>query len=107
MTLHGKLKHVHARMSNPEYWNILGICNLLSAKSMNEFLDLAVNWPKHSGDRAFPVTNGSTKSPLRECSPDFTQSRTAYMWDRKNSEYAALRWELLEWAIEQTAQEAA
>lgn len=78
-----------------------GICGqpamtYLSVRAFNIVRKLMVQWPKYSGHYDYPVpaiTEGA--SPKAEFHDSLHE-----LWDR-NTEYGALRWELLDWLIEQ------
>lgn len=53
---------------------------------------LASKWPKHSGNRSYPV-------PHPEYGPEIAFDLTDDLWDR-NTQYGRDRWELLEFMIE-------
>lgn len=53
---------------------------------------LFVEWPKFSGNAAYPIEGNWLAYDLARVS--------ATLWDR-NTEYGQLRWELLEWLIEE------
>lgn len=58
--------------------------------------DLMVQWPKYSGSYDYPVPSTIEGRTPCQCFHDNIHN----MWDR-NTEYGALRWELLEWLLEQ------
>lgn len=99
--LHEMLQEIHAEMQDPANWHNRGICSTLGAKKGSSlFYRLSRKWPEHSGNPAFPVPSprGSKLSP----SFTFLYNPAIYHWDRESSEYAELRWQLLEWLIEET-----
>lgn len=57
--------------------------------------DLMVQWPKYSGSYDYPVPSTIEGRTPCQCFHDIHD-----LWDR-STEYGALRWELLEWLIEQ------
>lgn len=91
-----ELKAVHQKMQNPENWEIWGICDEIDESNRPQFRVIAQQWDRYSGQSAFPVpgiymyyaTNAKEQ-----------QEEEGRMWNREESEYAALRWELLEFAI--------
>ena len=67
----------------------LGICNNLPRHLWDEFTALVLRWPKHSGNRNYPV-------PHPELEPEEAYYGIANIWE---GEYGDNRRELLEWAI--------
>ena len=103
--MHKDLVAFHARMSDPDNWLPCGLCMTLEYFDIDpqtriEILRLMRKWSKHSGDNSYPLPGG--QSAYEEYL--FADDRTcaSYMWDRETSPYAALRWELLEWMIQET-----
>ena len=78
-----------------------GICCSIATKvrdltSSWKILDkLIAKWPKHSGYIQYPIKGGA----IAYCEA----KNCAKLWDR-STEYGALRWELLEWLIEELQQ---
>lgn len=99
MSLLEKLKEIHKKMQNPDNWNNNGICEQCPVTFSDKELlyELFANWPKFSGSLTFPIGNG------RDIYME-TYSANQF-WNREISGYAALRWELLEWMIEQLEKE--
>lgn len=103
------LNWIYAHMSNPDNWGAEGICALYQEYLLAEndpdvddaryYLEYEFqNWPKFSGEWQYPVP--STDQFTRQgAHVAFAEATPEQMWDRQNSEYAALRWELLEWLI--------
>ena len=58
--------------------------------------DLMVQWPKYSGSYDYPVPSVDEGRTPCQC----FHGNIHNLWDR-DTEYGALRWELLEWLIEQ------
>ena len=58
--------------------------------------DLMVQWPKYSGSYDYPVPSVDEGRTPSQCFHDNIHD----LWDR-DTEYGALRWELLEWLLEQ------
>jgi len=109
MTLLEALKAVHTKMQDQKNWSRFGICDVIdSVHQMDysnlreEFQEFAKGWSKHSGANCYPIPGSFWQSI--ESNDDEDQNRQ-YSWDRENSPYAALRWELLEWMIEQLEKE--
>ncbi len=112
------LKDLHKSMQYEENWMSTGICTIVDSKAEkdiksywginNKLKRLLEKWPLSSENYSYPIPVPKSKnidqslSPLRiyyEC--PFSLERTAHMWDRKNSEYAELRWQALEWMIKE------
>mgnify|MGYP000544216360 CR=1 FL=1 len=83
----------------------IGICNLMHEviafywESVGKLLAKVMKkWPKHSGDKRYPVPSGMhgvSAEDAYEKTRDYT-----YRWS-KYTVYGALRWELLEFCIEE------
>ena len=97
MALHEDLKTLHKRMQNPEEWEVTGICSKVPMFYSADLQSLFERWPMFSGVRSFPVAH-----PHLHPADVFMESMEGQMWDRKTSEYAENRWQLLEWLIEET-----
>lgn len=70
----------------------LGICKCVNYRHEQKLAKLFARWPKSSKNPVYPIPGGmEAYANARLC-------RT--MWDR-STEYGALRWELLEWLIEE------
>jgi hypothetical protein len=82
-----------------------GICNLVAETitchggNMGKLLAKVMKkWPKHSGDKRYPVPSGMygvSAEDAYEKTRDYT-----YRWS-KHTVYGALRWELLEFCVEE------
>lgn len=96
-----ELQRIHKMMHNPEYWCASGICSCIVTglyfDMRRHFLEMATNWPLHSGSYDFPLPGGMDAYHLRSGDSNLLGE----MWDRSISEYARHRWDLLEWAIKQ------
>ena len=78
-----------------------GICgqNAMMSLSLEAFRlvrQTMAEWPKYSGEYDYPVPSTMEGCNAREC----FHNNLRNLWDR-NTEYGALRWELLDWLIEQ------
>lgn len=98
------LKAIHIKMRNPANWTHDGICgryaNELILRDIEvdaeKLLDAFAAWPAFSGSRFFPVPpDTSDQAP----STAFMAKSPETMWDRETSQYAEMRWRLLEWLI--------
>lgn len=91
--LYEALLKIHQKMQNPAKWGTYGICHMLvEADYWVLFAKHAEKWPKYSGRPTYPLPGQTLAFYSEKRSP-------AYMWDASTSEYARLRWELLEWMI--------
>lgn len=98
MSLLEELKRVHNKMQNPENWEANGFCILIPHNDAHKckLYAMFTEWPRFSGNLCFPVTtSGDPRCDYMH------QWENDEFWDRENSEYAALRWELLEFCIAQ------
>ena len=81
-----------------------GICTQLSEHltvlERGCLLHLMQLWPGSSGDANFPVPANRTDTSPEAAPIKYMESNTKQMWDR-NTEHGQLRWELLEWLIEE------
>lgn len=91
-----ELTDLHERMQDPDKWAITGICAELD--DPEGFRDLAEAWPKYSGEEDYPVPAAIHKGTAEG---EYMCADSNEMWDRENSFYAELRWQLLEWTIAQ------
>lgn len=76
-----------------------GICNqrsihMLERDAYRLLLTFMTMWPKYSGTKHYPIRVAADKCPV------LTYHKCKNMWSRK-SKYGLLRWELLDWLIEQ------
>lgn len=80
------------------YDSMFGICDSLIDRNVkpDEFKDLAVTWPKFSGDPEYPVPSSSELDSQLE----YERADDEDMWNPDHP-YGALRLELLNWCIEQ------
>lgn len=81
-----------------------GICTQLSRhltiRESRYMSHLMQQWPGRSGYAKFPVPANITDTSHKAAYHKYMESNTKQMWDR-NTEYGQLRWELLEWLIEE------
>ena len=81
-----------------------GICTQLSEHltvlERGYMLHLMQLWPGSSGNIDFPVPANRTDTSPEAALIKYMESNTKQMWDR-NTEHGQLRWELLEWLIEE------
>ena len=95
-----KLQELHT--NGPAPYNH-GICTQVSGitpLSRGYMLYLMQQWPGHSGGINFPVPANRTDTSPEAAHHKYMESNTKQLWDR-NTEYGQLRWELLEWLIEE------
>lgn len=92
------LEKLHFYMQDPSKWANSGICYSLGMVRHPgiHLMELFKTWDKFSGDAYFPVPSTiEGMSPTKQ----FMNSHGDTMWNREKSEYAKLRWELLEHCI--------
>ena len=72
------------------------------------YLELVEEWPLYSGNPYYPVPdpavdvdNTSEDMIYFFASEIYNNTSKEQMWDRTTSAYAELRWQLIEWLIEQ------
>lgn len=98
--LRNALLRVHKKMQNPANWK-LGICAALDETMVrpldpSEIERLMGQWPGYSGNKTYPVPG----DPVWTFPWDaYNRATREEFWDRKNSEYARRRWDLLEFLI--------
>lgn len=97
-----KLQELHTNGPAP-YNN--GICTQLSGVALTVLergclLHLMQLWPGSSNNANFPVPANKTDTSPKAAYHKYMGSNTKQMWDR-DTEYGQLRWELLEWLIEE------
>lgn len=63
-------------------------------------LYLMRQWPERSGHIDWPVPASRTDTSPKSAKHKYMVNNTEQMWD-KGQEYGQLRWELLEWLIEE------
>ena len=94
-TLHKKLVELKWRvLNNAVEANYAGICDNLMFIDRQALYDIMRNWPEHSGDRTYPVSD-----PDGYFSAMAMFGRTANVWV---GEYGAARIRLLDFLIEET-----
>lgn len=81
-----------------------GICTQISRhltiRESRYMSHLMQQWPGRSGSRNYPVPASRTDRSYLAAQLKYAESNTKQMWDR-NTEQGQLRWELLEWLIEE------
>ncbi len=96
-----KLQELHTNGPAPHNG---GICTQLSRhltiRESGYLSHLMQQWPGRSGRIKFPIPANRTDTSLKAAEFKYMKSDTEQMWDR-NTEYGQLRWELLEWLIEE------
>lgn len=96
-----KLQELHT--NGPAPYNH-GICTQLSEPltvlERGYMLYLMRQWPERSGHIDWPVPASRTDTSPKAAYHKYMESNTKQMWDR-DTEYGQLRWELLEWLIEE------
>lgn len=96
-----KLQELHT--SGPAPYK-LGICTQISrhltireSRYMSHLMQL---WPGSSGHIDYPVPASRIDTSPKAAKVKYEISNTKLMWDR-DTEHGQLRWELLEWLIEE------
>ena len=100
LTLLEKLQELHT--NGPAPYNH-GICTQLTGLTNQErgyMLHLMHLWPGSSGHPDYPVPANRTSKCHKTAQHKYMVSNTEQMWG-KGQEYGQLRWELLEWLIEE------
>lgn len=95
-----KLQELHTNGPVPYS---LGICTQVNGITHLErgyMLHLMQQWPGSSSNANFPVPASRTDTSIKAAQVKYAKSNTKQMWDR-NTEHGQLRWELLEWLIEE------
>lgn len=96
-----KLQELHTNGPKPYY---IGICTQISRHltilESRYMLHLMQQWPGSSGHIDYPVPASRTDTSPKAAQVKYVKSNTKQMWDR-DTEYGQLRWELLEWLIEE------
>lgn len=90
-----------------------GVCFVVdetvhSCGARDLYRDLVEEWPLHSGNHHYPVPDPEALEAGVDCDSAsdyadriYNHSSQEQMWDRTTSAYAELRWQLIEWLIEQ------
>ena len=96
-----ELQELHTNGPTP---NNGGICTQVSEhltiQERGYMLRLMQQWPGRSGYVNFPVPATRTDTSPKAAIIKYRESNTKQMWDR-DTEHGQLRWELLEWLIEE------
>ena len=96
-----RLQELHTNGPAP---NNHGICTQVSEhltiQERGCLLRLMQQWPGRSGRVNFPVPANRTDTSPKAAYHKYMESNTKKMWDR-DTEHGQLRWELLEWLIEE------
>ena len=96
-----KLQKLHTNGPAPYDY---GICTQLSRhltiQERGCLLHLMQQWPGRSGHIYFPVPASRIDTSPKAAQVKYVKSNTKQMWDR-DTEHGQLRWELLEWLIEE------
>lgn len=96
-----KLQELHTNGPTPY---CRGICTQLHShltiQERGYLLHLIQQWPGSSGRVNFPVPASRTDTSPEAAYHKYMESNTKQMWDR-DTEHGQLRWELLEWLIEE------
>lgn len=80
-----------------------GICtqvSRLTALEDGRMTHLMAMWPEGTGDARYPVPADRSNNDVGAAQIAYMKASTTIMWSR-SIEYGQLRWELLEWLIEE------
>lgn len=90
-----------------------GVCHVIdstvhSTGAIYLYRELVEEWPLYSGYHLYPIPDpsidvGNTSEDMIDWFAEeiYNNSSKEQMWDRTTSAYAELRWQLIEWLIEQ------
>lgn len=90
-----------------------GVCHVVQENTRwlgtdDLYSELVEEWPLYSGNHRYPVPDPEALEADVDCysASDYADriyndSSKEQMWDRTTSAYAELRWQLIEWLIEQ------
>lgn len=96
-----KLQELHT--NGPALHNY-GICTQitrhLTIRESSYMSHLMQQWQGSSGSINYPVPASRIDTSTKAAQVKYVKSNTKQMWDR-DTEYGQLRWELLEWLIEE------
>lgn len=95
-----KLQELHTNGPAPYCHGICTQVNGITHLEIGYMLYLMRQWPERSGHIDWPVPASRTDTSPKSAKHKYIASDTKQMWDR-NTEYGQLRWELLEWLIEE------
>lgn len=95
-----KLQELHTNGPAPYYHGIYTQVNGITHLERGYMLYLMRQWPERSGHIDWPVPASQADKSPEAAYHKYMESNTKQMWDR-NTEYGKLRWELLEWLIEE------
>jgi hypothetical protein len=94
-----KLKHLHRH--GPKY-GLFGICTQIHVANIERgvLAHMFANWPSRSEHLSYPVPKSRTDLSAKSARSTYNKCNSGQMWD-SNTEHGQLRWELLEWLIEE------
>lgn len=96
-----KLQELHINGPKPYCHGICAqIFRHLTLQERGYMQHLMQQWPERSGHIDFPVPASRTDTSPKAAKTKYADSSTKQMWDR-STEHGQLRWELLEWLIEE------
>lgn len=95
-----KLQELHTNGPAPYNHSICTQLTGLTSQERGYMLYIMRQWPERSGHIDLPVPASRTDTSPKSAQHKYMASDTKKMWDR-NTEYGQLRWELLEWLIEE------
>lgn len=95
-----KLQELYTNGPAPHSYGICTQLTGLTGLERGYLLHLMQQWPGSSGHIYFPVPASRTNTSPGAAQIKYSKSSTKQMW-HYNTEYGQLRWELLEWLIEE------
>ena len=109
LILRDALESVHAQKQDPTRWSIVGICDSVEDWLWSEtnnpggdcgarLREVMQTWPGYSGHPTYPVPGDYMSEDFEHVTCDAEARR---MWDWTTSDYAELRWQLLEHCIKE------
>lgn len=99
-TLLERLKNLHQNGPAPRKYGICTQVRGITALETGYMHHLMLQWPGCSEHFTFIVPARRSDTSAKSAQNAYAYCNTVQMWDR-NTEYGALRWELLEWMIEE------
>lgn len=95
-----KLQELHTNGPAPYNHGICTQVNGITHLERGYMLHLMQQWPERSGHIDWPVPASRADKSPKSAYHKYMESNAKQMWD-SNTEYGQLRWELLEWLIEE------
>lgn len=95
-----KLQELHTNGPKPRCYGICAQVNGITHLERGYLQHLMQQWPERSGHIYYPVPASRIDTSPKAAQHKYMKSDTKQMWDR-STEHGQLRWELLEWLIEE------